>query len=217
MPPPPSDLTQSSAIRVQAREHAILGVPQQLFDERGSFGPLLLPFTPWHHFILAGMENALLGSGKLVTWADIMQALWVCSPRFSFRSTWNKAGFTFRWNSLRNKRQAVRYHAALETYFALAFIDRPPAEVKSERITPRASLPDEPLALARLEMLCRRELGYSRAEFWHTPYGHTMQLVNSVFAVKNPEAARFDESSQQARAHLAARRRARASQTGGRI
>jgi len=208
MPPPPSELTQNAALRVQSREHSVLRVPQQLADERGSFGPALLPFTPWHHFILTGVENALLGSGRAPTWADILQALWVCSPGFRQCSMWNKAAFAFRWNSLRNKRQAARYLAALETYFALAFIDRPPGEAKSARVVPRASLPDEPLALVRLEALCRRELGYSREEFWHTPYGHTLQLLSTVHAIKNPDAVRFDESSRQVREHLAARRRA---------
>jgi hypothetical protein len=134
-----------------------------------------------------------------------MQALWVCSPRFRVGSTWNKAYFFFQYNTLRNRRQTIRFLVALSRYFESAFIDRPPTMVGTKS-APRASQPDEPLAVVRLEFICLRELRFTRAEFWHTPYAHTMQLVNLLHQTKNPDAVKFDETSRQVRDVLAARR-----------
>ncbi len=210
MPPPPQDYTQDAARRVQAREHAMLGLATPLADEAGEIGPMLLPFTPWHHFILMGLENPLVGNGRPVTWGDVLQALWVCSPKFSLCSTWNKAAFRFRWNTLKMRRAAPRIIGAFHGYVRFAFIDSPPVAVGMVRPAPRAGLPDEPLDLARLEFVCRRELRYTLAEFWHTPYAHTMQLLSMLHETKTPGAVRFDEGARQVKEILARRRRGRA-------
>ncbi len=74
------------------------------------------------------------------------------------------------------------------------------------RPSPRAGLADEPLDLVRFELICRRELHYTRAEFWHTPYAHTMQLLSVLHGTNNPGTPKFDETARQVRDIFAARR-----------
>ena len=205
LPPPPQEYMQDAARRVQARFDAVLGLPQPLADELGYFGPEVLPFTPWHHFMLMGLENALVGTGKLLDFAECLGALWVMSPQFRQCSAWNKAWFKFRWTSARFARQAPRIARALQIHVAAGLIDRPPALV-SKTVTPRAGLADQPLDLVALEMVCRRELGYRGREFWDTPYAHTMQLLTLLNSAKNPEGVKFDETSRQIREILKKRR-----------
>jgi hypothetical protein len=184
-------------------------MPAPLGDAAGTIGPAMLPLTPWHHLLLLGYANPFF-CGGVRTPAAALQYLWICSPRFR-PSAWRFRFFAWRWRA-RLSRPAVwpRVLAAIDAHTALILMDRPPhpraPRAAAVPLTPR----DGPHELASLELICRRHLRYTRAEYWHTPYGHTNQLLALHYRAQDPEAPDFDATRDHAKGdYLRAKKRRR--------
>ena len=189
--------TLSSQERRTLREESFTGLAAPLGDAAGRFGPAVLPLTPWHHLYLIGMDNPCF-SGGVPQVGHALQYLWICSPGFSPAARLRFRWFCFRWRSvLRRPALWPRVRAAIDLHAATILLDRP-ALPRADRDTAPTACPDGPHELACLESLCRRHLGYSGAEFWHTPYAHTNQLLALHFRALDPAAPKFDATRDRA-------------------
>lgn len=224
-------MQSESEVRRAAREIALLGVALPLSDSTGTFGPALLPLTPWHALMLSVYANPIATGKGLRTLDVVLQYLWLCSPEFhalSFNSSlvprhlswsgrhWRAFRFFFfarRWRRSVSQLQrtstgervrapTMRALRAIEQHLASPHLDHfdPPTEVgkKNSQLSSLNSqlIADGPHDLAAGELLCRRALGYSRAEFWHTPFAHTNQLLALHFAAQpgRPDVPKFDRA-----------------------
>ncbi len=201
-------------MRRTLREEALLGAATPLRDpETGEpFGPPVLPFAPWHHLLMLGFDNPCFCGGPRPLGA-VMQALWFLSPQFRAYSPLRYALFHLRWRwSVSSQGRPLHcVLAGLRTHFAVLTFDRPPLPVG--RNTEDVDT-DGPHELVHLEMLCRRVLGYSRSEFWHTPYAHTNQLLNLHFGTGAANMPKFNRKRDQQKKAWLARRRAERAQQG---
>lgn len=125
------------------------------------------------------------------------------ASRFTlFRIRWLSAVTEFRvMPSGRSARfPTERVLRAIEAHGATRHTDRwaPPVEKAAPGAgrSPLAADADSPNNLAYGEFLCRRVLGYTRAEFWHTPFAHTNQLLAVHFSLQPGRigAPKFDRA-----------------------
>ncbi len=200
-----SDFTAEQ--RRSLREDCLLGAAAPLSDASGLFGPPLYPITPYHHLLLIGFGNPCF-CGGIRTVSAVLQYLWICGPHFRPQSALRSRLFTLRW------RRAVsgagfpspRVLAGIAAHQAAIALDRPALPVVKRHAGEAKTRWDGPHELACLEFVCRRELGYTRHDFWHTPYGHTNQLLSLHFRSTTADAPRFDAARDKARgARLRAR------------
>lgn len=198
----------TATARRSLREEALSGAPAPLGDESGSFGPPLLPLSPWHHLLLVGYANPCF-CGGLRTIEAVLQYLWICSPDFRAGARWRFRLFAWRWRrTLGQRGMFPRVLSAIERHGASLLLDRPALpRMKRDAASPSAPA-DGPHELATLEYVCRRHLRYTRAEFWHTPYAHTNQLLALHYRSSDPEAPKFDAVRDRAKGdYLRAKRR----------
>ncbi len=218
----------SPEIRRFIREAALTGVAYPLFaaDFR-AFGPPVQPLTPRHHLLLLTYRNPCFCGGPREL-LPVLQYLWICSAAFraldlAEASPWRRrlgwGFFAARWRRVL-QRDLERAAGAVELHAASFLLDRPAVPVEKRQALrerdgggPR----DGAHELVSLESVCRRYLGYSRAEFWHTPYVTTNGLLGFHFrpSPDNPEVPSFDrERDRAAGARLRERvRRQRESQS----
>lgn len=199
-PPPMLPLAAlTAAQRRTLREESFTRLAAPLADAAGLFGPPVLPLAPWHHLFLLGADNPLLcGGPRRIEHA--LQYLWICSPRFVPTARLRFRLFCLRWRRpLSRPALWPRVLAALDLHASGLLLDRPvlPAARRGEAPA-TATPPDGPHELAALESLCRRHLGYTGAEFWHTPYAHTNQLLALYFRTIVVDAPKFDPARDRA-------------------
>lgn len=201
----------SPEIRRFIREAALTGVAYPLFGaDFKAFGPAVLPLTPRHHLLLLTYRNPCFCGGP-ATLPGLLQYLWLCSPAFraleaAESAAWRRrlgwGYFAARW------RRAValgvdRFAGAVDLHAASFLLDRPAVPMEKRRALEQrdgAGPRDAAHELVSLESVCRRYLGYSRAEFWHTPYVTTNGLLGFHFrpSPDNPEVPSFDRERDRA-------------------
>jgi hypothetical protein len=202
----------SPDLRRSLRENALAGIAYPLFaDEGDSFGPPLLPLTPWHHLLLAGYGNPCFCGGE-ITLRDLLQYLWLCSPQCRAACPLRLRLFAWRWRASVSSggRPTARAIAAVRLHAEAVRMDRPPLPREREAARSEAATPgrDGPHELLGLESACRRYLHYTRAEFWHTPYVTTNGLLRLQFSATSPDMPKFNRTrDKQAGAYLRARLR----------
>lgn len=197
----------SAEARRGFREESLLGYAFPLHDTGGAFGPPILPITPWHHLHLVAQGNSVFCGGPR-TLAAVLTYLWFCSPAYRPAAPLRAALFRARWRRAVSQRTGLlglgprvptpRILAALEAHAGMITLDRPALPVERDR-APSLAHHDGPHELAALHLTCRRHLGYTTADFWHTPYGHTNQLLALFFACRDPAAPKFDRTRDKAK------------------
>lgn len=190
------------------RELALLGAAVPLCDAKGAFGPPVYPLTPYRHLLLLGYDSPFLLGGPR-TLPAVLQYLWICGPAFRLGARWRFRLFAWRWGRRLGwaGQPSVRVLAAIETHLNQAILDRPPLPVRRRPASAAPEgMPDCPHELAALEYTCRKHLQYTAHEFWHTPFGHTYQLLSLHVGHSRPDVPRFDRTRDAAKgAHLRAR------------
>jgi len=123
---------------------------------------------------------------------DQAEAAWAVAPLR--RCTWT---FDASLDASMSFALDVRVPAGVEPWE----VDERYCDLTGEQISDAlaaATPPDGPHELAALESLCRRHLGYTGAEFWHTPYAHTNQLLALYFRTIVVDAPKFDPARDRA-------------------
>lgn len=217
------------AARDSARLTALLGAPIVLRDPAtgAPLGPRLQQLTPWHDAWLLAYANAFATGARRPDLLDALQYCWICSPAFVratltpdspprfmalrfalYRLRWRYALGLPRLVIRAGRRGPLRYAVewaldprairALHAHASGRLLDRPSLPRKAGEAAPSA-VADGPHVLADREVLCRRLLGYTRAEYWHTPYAHTNQLLTLALGGVVPrELPRFDRERDRA-------------------
>lgn len=209
----PASPESSSSSRRLLRETALVGLPVPLFDAAGEFGPPVLPIAPRHHLLLLAYGNPVFCGGPR-TLPAVLQYLWLCSPAVRAGDdgrapgplarrlrAWRFRLFALRWSRILALRgvPTSRTLTAVDLHASGILLDRPALPLDRETWhRTRGEAPtgpaDAPHELVTLEYLCRRHLGYTRAEFWHTPYATTNGLLAHALRRLNaaPDVPHFD-------------------------
>jgi hypothetical protein len=172
-----------SPARASLLEAAMLGIPTPLADERGAFGPLVMPLTPWHRLVMIGLGAIAFTRAAEPRGADGLKYLWWCSPEFrelrrgNPPDTW-RARLRYRIRIGRFARRwaaHVAYKGFLMPRFAEA-IEAHAATMFFEADQFAGCLSRRQMDGAH-ELLCWEQLGIAGERYWHTPIIHLNHLL----------------------------------------
>jgi hypothetical protein len=172
-----------------------------LVDERGrQLGPRVSALTPWRHNLLYLYHSPFV-MGTTPTRRQLIQALWILSPRFKVGSRLAFLIFSLRWRFL-SRPCAV---AALSVWVRAQFIDSPP---KRHNASDEPGDIADPHWLASFVLTAMQRLAWSEAEVLHTPYSRLFQYFTAMDAqASDRQRPRFNHRrDQQARAYLLAKK-----------